>query len=236
MQALDPATVVSRSGSNRFEMFMLALALVFNDFKGLTMCVRAFADSRPEPGEFSEEAGEWHGLNLQLHRLTVGLVRELLVLLEKFPDESKDPRIYSMLRHTEPKARRDWDDLRRIAVGDDPADREFTKVLIRIRGLAFHYDQPKQLVAGYRRHFFSGASDPHNKYALRSVAALTIRNRFYYADAAVQAMLATLQSRGDHDSTRFLREFERVREALYRTIGYLVTAYTDAARVGEPKW
>ena len=68
---LDPDLVLPRNGDDRLPSFMLALALVFNDLKGLALFGQWLTHSKPPDGEISGHSGQWRGLDLQIHRLLV---------------------------------------------------------------------------------------------------------------------------------------------------------------------
>ena len=233
LEALDPEKIVAKGGSDRFQMFMLTLALVWNDFKGLVMVADAFKAYKPPKGEVSASAGQWNGLDMQIHRLKVGLMWELMEFLAKFRVEASDPRVFAMLKQTEPQATKDWRDLIRIATRSPiEAERTFTNVLKTIRNnSAFHYYDPRKLVAGYRRHFFGGNTGPGYESAFRSFDGTVPKTRFYFADAAIESLLLEMQGEGEGDHPpAFLQDLIRVQEQMYKTVGFLVVAYTDSAR------
>jgi hypothetical protein len=229
---MDAAKIVAPSGDDPFQAFMLTLALIFNDLKGLIMFADAFRDYKPQDeNEVSASAGEWWGVDMQVHRLSIGLIRELLDVLKAFESQARDPRIAAMFRKTSPQARRDWDALLRVATDHgDEGDREFRLTLVKIRSHGtFHYGQTKPLVDGFRRHFFSGKKGKAYERAFRSSGPELRRARFFFADAAVQSLLQAFQGKSPRDAKAFLKKLRRTREQVYRTLGFLVNSYTDDA-------
>lgn len=223
---LDPALIVPRKGDDRFASFMLALALVFNDLKGVALFAQWLEPSRPTRPEISQHAGQWRGLDLQLHRLAVSLVRELLTLIEAFKDQATGERLKALLTSADPKVRRDWRDLVSVATGSgDESDTQFARVVEQIRhNIAFHYYQPKRLVAGFRGFFFDNQQSAANEHAFCSFGRNMEETRFYYADAALEGALSSIQG------PDFLRSFRRVRDATNHAIAHLVEEYSRDAR------
>lgn len=216
---------------------MLALALVFNDLKGLALIGQWLLPSRPTERDISPHSGEWRGLDLQIHRLVVALIRELLGLLDEFEDEARGAEVRRLLQRASARVRSDWSDLLRIATGKgDATSGKFAKVLVQVRNnVAFHYAQPKSLLTGYRAHFFKAPRNPANAHAYCSLGQNMERTRFYFADAAVEGALASMQeSMGP--GTTFLRSLSRARDATNHTLAFLLEEYTRPARLpGAPR-
>jgi hypothetical protein len=187
----DPEKIIRPKGDDPFAMFMLALAVVFNDHKGLFLLSDGIDSLKPPDGEISAHAGEWHGLNMQIYRLRIGMFRELFTLIETFLTEANGPQMQRILKRIPPGARVHWEDLVRVALDKGGvSDKKFKTILVKIRAnLSFHYYQPKQLVAGYRRHFFESEVQPGNAHAYASLGKNMERTRFYFADAAIQGSL-----------------------------------------------
>src|SRR5688572_14892744 len=89
----DPEKLVGRAGENRLQSFLLALALVYNDLKGLQLMHEELQAIRPPKTEFSEAAGQWAGVEQQIHRYLIGLIHEFLNLVREFEEEAKGPEI-----------------------------------------------------------------------------------------------------------------------------------------------
>jgi len=223
---LDPALIVPVKGDDRFAGFMLALALVFNDLKGVALFGQWLKPSRPSQPEISQHTGQWRGLDLQLHRLAVSLIRELLTLIEEFQDEATGERVEVLLSTAPPSVRRDWSDLVSVATGSgDDSDTRFARTIEQIRhNIAFHYHQPKRLVAGFRAFFFASRRSAANEHAYCSFGRNMEETRFYYADAAIEGALSSMQGPG------FLPSFSRVRDATNRALAHLLEEYSKTAR------
>ena len=73
----DPEKIIPRKDTHPFAMFMLALALIYNDHKGLFILSELLRTmATPPDGELSAHAGEFTGLDIQIYRLRVGMFRE----------------------------------------------------------------------------------------------------------------------------------------------------------------
>jgi hypothetical protein len=226
LTGLDPALIVPKDGDDRLAAFMLALALVFNDLKGIALFGQWMLPSRPKEPEISQHCGQWRGMDLQLHRLAVSLIRELLTLIEAFKGEATGKRVEALLSSAAPRTRRDWRDLVAVATGSgDESDRRFAKVVEQVRhNVAFHYYQPRRLVAGFRTFFFEAPPSASNEHAYCSFGRNMEETRFYYADAAIEGALKSIQG------PDFLGSFDRVRKATNNALAHLLEEYSRRAR------
>jgi hypothetical protein len=189
-----PNDIVPAKGNDNLRSFMLALAVVFNDLKGLMMFRQVLAPLKAPDSEVSSAAGEWRGLEIQLDRYTIALVHELLLLVGHFAAEAQGPDISLWLSKAPPSVRKRWRNIVNVSVGGKgDGDAAFTKILLQVRNnLSSHYYQPKALVAGFRKHFFESSASAVNAFAYASLGKNMERTRFYYADAALQAGIANL--------------------------------------------
>src|SRR5687768_17557897 len=92
LQGIDPLKLI-RGEADAVGKFFLALAVAYNDLKGLLVLEGVLLDrGRPPEGEVSTESGQWHGIMSQAHRWIAGILHELMVLIQKQE---------SILSHTE---------------------------------------------------------------------------------------------------------------------------------------
>lgn len=228
---LDPERVVPKHGNDRFSMFMLALAVVFNDLKGILLFFGPIAPSKPQDDEISGHAGEWRGLDLQLHRYRVGLIHELITLLGEFEEEATGRQMQQILRKATPKTRSNWSDLVKIATDkEDTSKKTFANKVVRIRNnIAFHYYRPKDLLAGYRHHFFGSQQTEAHNHAYCSIGKDMESTRFFFADAAIQGALTTIQ--GDQESHDFLQTLNAVSKEINSALEHILREHTRLARI-----
>ncbi len=224
---ITPEALVPRTGDDELASFMLALAVFFSDLKGLLLLQEMLEQAPPDEG-VSPASGEWRGLVIQLQKLMYGALRELFDLMKKHDHLTDDRELMRLFKKKPASAKRRWTQL--VAVsrgrGDDSGNR-FIKVLIKIRNnLAFHYGQSKQLVAGFRRHFYELPSSEDNRFAYASLGSTLGATRFYYADAAVQKAMQILSGeKGTGLDANTRRELRRVLDA----VGNLLDAYVKRA-------
>ena len=227
----DPAKIVSEQGNDRVASFILSLALAFNDLKGLLLFREALLPAKPaDQSAIAPDSGEWAGISLQVHRLLVAHLHELLLLIKEFEDEATGASIKAIMKRAARTVRDDWDELVKIAVGKGArSDTDFTRVLMLTRNNAvYHYNQPKPLVAGYRRHFFNNPPNPTNEHAYASVGQNMERTRFYFADAAVQGALENLL--GAVDNEKFSNQAVRTIKAVNHALHFIVSGYIKRAK------
>lgn len=226
---IAPEALVPRREESRLQQFFLSLAAVFNDFKGLLLLESTWGERFSANEAAAEELGEYNGVLVQLRKLQCGVLHELMGLLIEFQDLLEEPEVQRLLKRKPKHVKRQWRELIAIARGsvDGGSAREFTKALVKIRNnVAFHYTQPKPLVAGFRKHFFELPASEQNEAAYASLGASMEQTRFYYADAAVQQALRILSSElGERFDDEFRIGIRRILDA----IGNLLDAYNSKA-------
>lgn len=191
-----PEKLLSPSEEDRLQIFLLALAVVYNDLKGLQLMHDELQTCKPPPAEISPSSGQWIGLEMQVHRYIVGLMHELLKLLASFEAEVGGPDIARWIKSAHPSVRKRWRNIVSIASGGrGSGDKSFTRVLVMIRNNAvFHYYQPRLLARGYRKHFFEDPPAMYNEHAYVSLGRNMAQTRFFYADAAMQGAMSTIMA------------------------------------------
>jgi len=229
----DPKRIVPENGDDQLAQFVLALALAFNDLKGLLFWRENHFAIKPQNlEEVSEEVGEWTGVLIQIHRLLAGYTHELLELIKTFESVAVGEPVKKMMKKAHPSTRHHWDDLVKIATGKGtPRDKAFAKVLVEIRNNAsYHYYQPKALVAGFRRYFFESPLSPGNETAYGSMGSNMARSRFYFADAA---MLQTFEdlAKKRMDSLKFSERLSDITESVNQALFHVVSRYIAQAKL-----
>jgi hypothetical protein len=194
LERTEPRTLLRSRGPGKKEdergRFFLALALAYNDLKGLAyLSGLAKQEGTRSPGELSPEAGEQNGVQLQITRYLIGLLHELMNLIKANEAIVLSSKVVALAGRMPSEARDNWTAILDIALqrGDEPSDRLW-KLLHRVRNnLAFHYDQPKNLAQGYERAFFGSGRLPQYDAAYYSLGTTMEFTRYFYADAAAQA-------------------------------------------------
>ncbi|HEX2875256.1 MAG TPA: hypothetical protein VHP33_28590, partial [Polyangiaceae bacterium] len=190
LQSIDPARVVSRSDATRFEMFMLALALFYNDWKGLAWFKSAILKPQPPPTEITAYGGQVAGLSIQFSRLQIGALHEFMKLLQEEREVVEGREVTNLVALIPKDSRDAWKSLVSIALGKGRQREPLAIALERIRnGLAFHYYQPKALTKGFQRSFFELNGRLGSEAAYYSSGESLEQTRFYYADAAATSAM-----------------------------------------------
>lgn len=99
LREIPPSRLFSENEKDDLANFFLVLAVIFNDIKGLLSFQELLVDKygRPEPGEKSVHAGEFWGLHIQLTRLLLGTLHEVLKFLEQHQKEISSPEFKAIL-------------------------------------------------------------------------------------------------------------------------------------------
>jgi hypothetical protein len=188
---IAPEKLVSTDQATDLEAFMLAIALFYNDWKGLAWVAGSLLKPHQrDPGEVSALAGQLSGMNNHFVRLMVGMLHELLRLIREAKAVTTGREVNNLVASI-PRASRDaWKDLLSIALENGGRLGPFGRALQRVRdSVSFHYYSPKVLVRGYQSHFFLQAKTPKNEQALYSLGKNMEGTRFYFADAAADAAM-----------------------------------------------
>ena len=186
LQAFEPSIFVGDAAyPEELCDFMLALALVYNDFRDIFVAQILLQEVLPSDLKTpTPQLGEFGGINIHLMRTLAGILRELIVLLEDCPSIPKTPQFQNLVAKLQPEARSAWQSVLAVA-GHKPKHNPLTKLLIFARNnVSFHYST-KALAAGYRSSFVDG----ENREPYLSAGSTMANTRFYFADAAAEKFL-----------------------------------------------
>jgi hypothetical protein len=170
--------------------FVLALAVAFNDLKGLNWWLHQLNKGKPDPwAPVSAYLGEVNGLISHVQKLTFGIFVELLVLIQEQRELIASPDFQALIGRTTAKAQESWHDLVGVAGGTVRVGDEFRSLAgqfqrIRAAGI-YHYKDMRGILRGYET-FFASEPTKFNRTAYFSAGNALERSRFYFADAAVQ--------------------------------------------------
>jgi hypothetical protein len=170
--------------------FILTLALIYNDCKDLIYAYMVTAQSSPE-GRFKRTRlwGAFSGVQFHTFRTAIGLLHELFKLISKNKSLLMQPFFTSVVGQIAPSARKAWETVVTVALGNTPSD-TLGKSLLRVRNkISFHYDG-KAIFIGYSHHFLK--SKPLDKRAFVSRGNSMKESRFYFADAAALGYLRSI--------------------------------------------
>ncbi len=191
---VDPLLLL-RDEKDELGVFFLGLATAFNDIKGMALFEQYLdAKGRPLPHVVSEYAGQWRGSHIQIHRWIAGVMLELMIWIrEARKSVLVSPELAALVAKLPDKRREAWEELVAESLVDDGQSRDRPHDLWQdIRNSAsFHYDR-KRLARGYLDHFRDGRAEHQgdaNTAAMYSPGSTMKTARFYYADAALQALL-----------------------------------------------
>src|SRR5574343_1081404 len=83
---IDPLKIIDKNNSNDIDNFFLTLGLIYNDLKGLIIfyrhCKEKYVIKKDNEG-LTFKNSELAGLQLQIQRLMIGLVRETIKFIYK---------------------------------------------------------------------------------------------------------------------------------------------------------
>ena len=183
--------------------FMLALASVFNDLKGVMWFAEQHVKWRQPDGAATGYNGQMHAMNIQLHRMAVGTIHELMEVMRKSEVELSHPDVMSAISKLSPAQAESWKALTVVAQRKDsgasisgPSMGNFLGIVRNTT--AFHYDKT-YIMDGYEKWLAAASKTPNeaNKFAYTSLGKNAEETRFYFADAATTFLFdAELVNRG----------------------------------------
>ncbi len=231
-----PQDIINQNIGNRdderSQEFLLTLALVFNDFKGLVLINDSIKGvyRTPNPEEVTTHVGELNGIQVQILKLLFSTLFEAIVFIRDSKDAYTLPHIQTLLKSIPESSQIVWDVLRKVADEELIEDARFTgyaelRDLLKLarNNVGFHYQTRKRLVAGYRRFFYDNndiATEEYKKIAYRSTLSGNFADsRYYYADAALQGYY--LELFGNH------RNPQQLVDDTFNLIAMVVHAIND---------
>lgn len=188
-----PAAQLLRGPDDAVGQFFLALALGFNDLKGLVFADETLKNlGAPPPAEVSPHAGQFFGMRVQIFRWMAGLVHEVIALIKKQESALASAELQELVRTLRKEHRDCWTMLVAVAKGHPGRATAESKLLVQIRNnVAFHYYDPKMLARGYA-NVFTSPNDERQRAAMVSLGPTMQATRFYFADAAAQAAMRAI--------------------------------------------
>jgi len=187
LEAMDPKVFIGgEDASQKLCNFILALALVYNDFK--VVIVGHHAVDTVEPKNLmvkTPEVGMFNAVRIGMFRLHAGIFRELFDLIYNNADVLAEPFFSRLERKLTSEGRAHWQALCDIA-SSRPKDNPELKALLLVRNkVAFHYD-PAALFAGYRMSCVDDVTNP----PLVSRGNTMQATHFFFADAAAMSYMS----------------------------------------------
>ena len=116
------------------DAFILAMALAFNDMKGVHWLIRQLDKCKPETKGKESEVGQWYGMRLQTSRLSLLILHELLIAIST----AEQNRVFSndhyleAVRRLGRKSRKDWKELVALARATENTD-PIRNYIMRVR-------------------------------------------------------------------------------------------------------
>ena len=205
--------------------FVLALAVIHNDYKDLVMAYAFLEEARPaDPERITKDRGEHTALEIHVIRQHSSLVHELCKLIEDRSSIIDHPVFSALITRLDERAREKWN-LLVAAAGTTPKDDPFTKALLLLRNKAASHFDPEEIFRGYKHVFQDMGKTP---YISRGE---TLKNtRFFFADAAVAGYLSYRV--GDAGVRPFLEGVSGLLESLNVALAQIVERFIQMRGFG----
>jgi hypothetical protein len=203
--------------------FVLALALVFNDIKGLLAAISLLVEEVPrDRATPSRELGAFAGVYFQVIRTLFGALRELLDLVKREEATHKRPSFQTVVRQMPSNQRKAWAKLVAASEANKSSDPD-VNFLIRARNaVAYHYETAA-IGQGFCRAFKDASDEP-----FLSRGSTIASTRFYFADRAAQSFLQ-LQL-GDEDIESYFSRDPKLIHDIAFALFSVVTGFITSRR------
>lgn len=189
---------------------VLALALVYNDFRDIASAHLLLEEVRPKsPARVSREAGHFGGLFISVLRLQAGVIHELINLVRKNRSAAEHPSFTDFVSGLGTRTAEAWSAITGVAFDEPRADPLGSALLLLRNNVSFHYG-PKAIRQGLQS-YLAGGEDR----ALFISRGNALRHaRFYFADAAAEAALI------EQAETPAVREFLEFKGPLIKEVNW----------------
>ena len=221
LQYFDPSAFVSPDKeTQKLCDFILALALIYNDFCDLLFIYDLHLKNPPahDSPKVSTERGHYIGMQLHIMRLIYSLFRETLYLIKgrkEIVDSTAFQEIYRSLSKEDKAC---WSALVTAANKTAGEATEFNIFLETIRSkVTFHYVDISHISNGYRRHFY-GEDGQKRQDAFISRGMSMSEERFYFADAAIENSMKTWREGREEEFRKQTKEYSQNIGAAIRAI------------------
>jgi len=128
-----------------------------------------------------------------------------------------------VIKGLRPEYREAWDELVAVSTKSDERSLAIRPYLRDLRNDGvFHYAYHENLLAAYRKHFFTDAKVAQNEQAYVSIGRSFRETRFYFAHAAAQRMFL-----GDSGLDARFREADDFLEIVHHALAGFVWGYVN---------
>lgn len=221
LESFDPAVFVSADKNEQKVCdFVLALALIYNDFCDLLFAFD-FHLKNPPPEDcprISTERGHYIGMQLHMMRLTYSLFYETMYLIAGRGEIIRSDMFVKLYLSLSKEDKAYWDALVQASLDESGEKTEFNGFLRTIRSkITFHYRDFTHLSEGYRRHFFDKDGNK-TQDAFISRGSSMSEERFYFADAAIENAMKLMRDGKEDEFRRRTKEYSQHIGAAIRAV------------------
>lgn len=189
LENIAPSFLIDTSKNDSLDNLFLVFGVIFNDLKGLIL----FSDlvkntyEKPIPNEISSHLGEYNGVQIQIFKLSISLISEFLIILDKNKDIFNDIRFKLIEKRLDKDLKNKWENILSIALKNTKKSDSYLSSLAQVRSnITYHYDHSgTQLRSSFIKRFFNSPRDKSNETAYYSIGQSIETTRFFYCDAII---------------------------------------------------
>ena len=204
--------------------FVTALALVFNDLRDLGIAVNFVNNEKATmtKGVVTRRRGELGGLETHIVRMYASVVGELLRLIDKNAAHTGEVIFTEVLKDLSQNAREGWTTL--VAAANDKWTQSVLGNALEIarNKVGFHYDA-EEIGRGFRKAFVESVVPGTGLVPMLSSGNRLSRGRFYFADAAAQAQMASRYRGGSFET--YINQLQDLIDALQPPLFAVVDSF-----------
>lgn len=193
LESINPSKLIDKNKSDDIDNFFLALGLIYNDLKGLILFNNLLKKnySEPHPGKIDSHSGEYVGTQVQINKLSVALISELMIVLKNNQKTFKSIRFKLIEKGLPKDIKQRWENILKISTNPDNDSSSYLSRIARIRSnIVYHYDHSStQLRESFIKFFFETPKSEANKKAFYSLGSTMELSRLFYCDAAASEYL-----------------------------------------------
>ncbi|HKW03569.1 MAG TPA: hypothetical protein VJN96_27330 [Vicinamibacterales bacterium] len=222
-EKFDP-NVLTSSGNDAVDAFVLTLAHVFNDLKSLSWVAYQMKSGIGNVTSRADDPylGQVNGFNEWCNRQMISVVNEFLVLVSKSTLAIEAAPFRECLAACSGVTQDQWDSIVDVAFDRKKKAGPFAKYLRLIRNKVGHHYESGPLLEGYKNHFFVVKPVGVSDFAYASLGSRMETTRFFFADAASQAYVRRILD--DEQDTLLNRALDTVLE-VNETLRFILEAY-----------
>lgn len=225
LETFDPHAFLSNDEKEqKVCKFVLALALIYNDFKNLSWGHKYLRETEPQDRNITAYNGQYGGFEIHVIRLLYSLLRELFKLIENNSESLKHPLFIKIEKQLSKEVKKYWQSLVDFSIKKCTQNKKLKELFERVRNKIGYHPDAEEIFTGYKSFFFNENNNiKMDAYISRGYSLE--ESRFYFADAGIQKYLEDIIG---EDRENFFNEVNEVCWKVSNVLYEIVTKFVNA--------